>query len=249
MLTPEELAKLGDMSMLVIGDSGTGKTRFIETLPDPFIFDFDKGTASIRTDIPYATFKDAPRGRVAMKGRGIYDYGTAWTQFVLKMNEIGKQIDEGTCPYRTLCFDSLTLMSDICMNNILKNDPKVSGDTPGINHWGAQIRALSQMLDQITSWPGIKYVTAHIQRNTNDLTNVTELLPLVTGKLAGKCSIYFDEVYFALVEGTSKTGYKHIFQTHSDSIKKQARSRWNVPDGIEQNFDVVARAIIKARKL
>lgn len=234
-----------ELSILVIGDAGSGKTKFIETLPRPFVFDFDKGMATLAgTGVPYEIFKDAPKGTKIlpfMKDRGIYEWGTAWPAFVKRLNEIGSSIDAGTCQYDTLCFDSLTTMADLVQNNILRTDNKVKME---IQHWGSFLNAMSDIMGQLTSWPLIKYLTAHIMRDTNDLTQATEMLPLISGQMKGKLPVYFDEVYFTEVRGgVGGKPREFVFRTQSTSIIKQARSRHGVPDGTVQDFKEIAKYI------
>lgn len=237
-----------DLSVLVIGDSGTGKTNAIRTLSKPFVYDFDKGMATLHgSGTPYATFRDAPYGAPAMPARGIYKYGTAWSAFIDHLNGVGKQIDAGTCPYNALAFDSLTLLGDIALNFVM-NVAGNGGQAPGIQHWGAQMNKLSMIIAQITSWPGIKYMTAHVQRDTNALTNAIEMLPLITGKLSGKVPMYFDEVYYSDVQRTGNKAHKYSFITRSDSVRKQARSRYNLPDEIPQDFSMVIAHIEKIQQ-
>lgn len=228
--TPDE-----GKSILLIGDSGTHKTFFLGGCPTPFIFDFDKGLAILRDkEFDYATFKDAPyQSKLFDKTKGIYEWGTAWPAFLVKLNEIGAQVETGKCPYATLGFDSVTTLSMICMNFVLKSNNRSPSDGPRIQDWGAQIGLLETVMDQMTSWTAfIKVVTAHIQRDTNLITQSVEKLPLVTGKLAGKLSIYFDEVWFADVKADSKDGALRTFylRTVSDSTFRQAKSRFGVPN-------------------
>jgi hypothetical protein len=199
--------------------------------------------------IDYDTFKDAPHGssRFVDPDRGIYEHGTGWDAFIKKMNQIGEQIDKGECPYQTLVFDSATLMSQLVMNKILKQDGK-AGKNPEIQHYGVESTKLKEAFDQITSWPLIKIVTAHIQRNTNELLNVTEMLPLLTGKFAARSAIYFDEVYFVEVERKAVTGgkveHKYVLRTQSTNMMRQARSRFKVPDGTTADWNSIRSAIL-----
>lgn len=241
---------LSESSFFLIGDSGSGKTQLAGGFPKPFFFDFDKGMATLagRDGIEYETFRDAPaKNGKAMPERGIYEYGKGWDQFIKKMNEIGEQIDKGTCPYETLVFDSVTLMSQLVMNKIIKEDPKTTnGDNPQIQHYGVESTKLKEAFDQITSWPLIKVMCAHIQRNTNELQNTVEMLPLLTGKFAARSAIYFDEVYFVEVERKVEAGkqvHKHVLRTHSTAIMRQARSRYGVPDGTEASWTAIRSAV------
>lgn len=235
--TKQATPDIAEGSFFLIGDSGAGKTRMTGTFPTPFIFDFDKGIASLSDkDIEYATFKDAPNKGKAMPERGIYPYGTGWVEFQKKINEIGADIDADKCEFQTISLDSATMMADLCMNYVLKEDGH-AGKAPQIQHWGRQIELLRTLFDQFTAWPRIKIITAHIQRNTNDLQQTTEMLPLLTGKFAAKSSIYFDEVYFLEIDKEGRS----VIRTQSTPIRKAARSRFNVPDGTLADFAEISK--------
>lgn len=258
MASTADLALNPTPAILLVGDSGTWKTRFLASAPEilgvspssVYLFDFDKGASILRgiEGIEYDTFKDVPRAPTGAKPKaanpkmGLYEFGSAWPAFIKKLNEIGDLMDKGESPYKLLSFDSLTTLADICMNYVLKSDGHAG--SPQIQHWGSQIQLLSGVMDQLTSWEVIKVVTAHIQRNTNDVTQVVEMLPLVTGKLAGKVSIYFDEVYFTSV--TTKNVDRNKFPygqftliTGNNGMMKQAKSRFGVPEGTSTEFKSV----------
>lgn len=246
MANTRDLAENPSPSILLVGDSGTHKTYFGTTIPGAYFFDFDKGMAVVRgTDQDYDTFKDAPRGVVA-RGEGIYRWGTAWPAFIQHLNQIGEDIDKGNCPYNALCFDSLSTLSNLAMNYVLQQDKvEVARGVPkvGIQHWGAQMQLLETVMDQLTSWPLIKVVTAHMQRNTNAVTEVVEWLPLITGKLAGKLGIYFDEVWYTQVTGVGEDR-EFTLQTESYGLVKQAKTRHGVPDGTETTWEAVAPYLV-----
>lgn len=233
----EVVPEVPEASILLIGDSGTGKTKFLGGIPDVFIFDFDKGLATLRDAMPeHKLVKDAPRGGKAMPERDIYPWGTGWEVFLKELNRIGDLIEKGQGP-RSIAFDSLTTMGNLALNYVMKQNNHHG--PPHIQHWGTQMALLETALDQFTAWPGLKVVTAHVQRNTNDLTQVIEMLPLVTGKLAGKTSVYFDEVYFTVVKGRGSEK-RYVLQTESDAMMKQAKTRFGVPDGTLSDWAKVA---------
>jgi hypothetical protein len=228
-------------SILLVGDGGSRKTRFVATCPKPFIYDFDAGTASIRgTDVEYETFKDAPFGvkvGPAQKKLGIYEWGTAWPAFVKHFNEnVVSYIDKGEAlPFLLYAFDSLTSMAMICMNYVLKESGKNGKDQPAIQHWGMQLRLLEVVMDQVTALPVPLVVTAHIRRDQNLLMETTEFLPLVGGQLSGKIGIYFDEVWYTKIETRTvgqKTEKYLTLLTESQGMYKQAKTRHNIPSGI-----------------
>jgi hypothetical protein len=241
--------------ILIIGDSGMHKTWFLGTLPDPYIFDFDGGLAilrHVRPAVTFDTFKDTPRGEgwKTRKGPGFYNYGQAWPAFVKRLNEIGGAMDQGRNKYKFLCFDSITTMADSCMAYILTSDPDKGGGMPQIQHWGAQIQLMTKVFDQMVSWPIGKVFTAHIQRDTNDLTKMTEMLPLITGKLAGKMSVYFDEVWYVTTakvrDSKGKEEVKWLIHVTPDGMRKQSKTRYGIPDETELTWSAVAPFITGA---
>lgn len=249
MANAKDLAPNPTPRILIIGDSGTHKTTFLSQVPGIFIFDFDKGMAIARgKDVEYETFKDAPRGGRKDQLEGIHQFGTAWPKFISKLNAIGKEIDNGKWTYETpeglrprpLGVDSLTTMANSAMAHVL--DQTSHTGNPQIQHWGAQMQLIETVMDQLNSWPVPLFVTAHIQRNTNDLTQVIEMLPLITGKLAGKLPLYFDDCYYAIVTGSGDKK-KFTFKTESDAMYRQAKTRYGVPDGIEISWPLVSAAI------
>lgn len=242
---------LGDMSFLLIGEAGSYKTRFFGTMPFPvYVFDFDKGMASNAgaENIEYDVFKDAPVGSKGKPDHGIYPFGTGWEKFIAKLNTIGEQMDKGTCPYKALGFDSYTMMADLCLNHVLYKDTNFSDKrgNPQIQHWGTFGRLMRNILDQITSWPGIKVITAHVERATNPLTESMEQLPLANGKMQGLLPTFCDEVYYCEVKQI-KQGDKVITSptvvSVKDAVKRSARSRWHVPSGTALSWPAILTAL------
>lgn len=234
----------GDINVLLVGDGGTGKSRLAATFPDPYFFDCDKGMASVRDRaVDYDTFKEAAKGQKVSKEQtetlGLYPFATAWPAIIKRLNELGTQMDKGECPYKTIVLDSLTTLSEIAMNHVLSS---TSQDQPHQGSYGAQQQYIKRVMNELTAWPVRIVATAHIQKDTNDLTQVVEKLPLLTGKLAGFIGIYFDEVYFmdSVLDPITKAS-KPIILTKSTPVMRQAKSRWNVPDKTDATFEAISK--------
>lgn len=239
-----DLQRSLDCSFLVVGDSGMHKTGFLGTLPRPlYVFDFDNGMSRLagESDVYYDTFKEAPKGMPVKStgGLGLHPYGEAWPRFLDQVNVIGAEIEAGTSPYKSLAIDSLSLMTDVAMSYILKQNNRANMEQ---RDWGTFLQNMSSFFGQFTGWPLTKCVTAHIRRMENDLNKVEELLPLVPGQFAGKASIYFDEVYFVEIEKDPKSsgGFKRVVRTGPTNLIKQAKSRkFNVPTGTTFDFAAI----------
>lgn len=230
-------------NILLIGDSGSHKTFFLGDIPGLFVFDFDGGLSILRgRDIEYQTFKDAPPGvEVTTKMTselGIYKYGDAWSAFFKKLQEVGAAIDKGTGP-KAIAFDSMTFLAMIAVNKILRD---TSQPSPHQGTWGAHHEYFKRIFSQVTAWPVRVVATAHMERKENDLTQVTEKLPMLAGKLAGMIGAFFDEVYYAEVgDKDAATGFpKFLLRTNSTPQMRQAKSRWGVPDGTVTSWTAVA---------
>lgn len=235
----------GAANILLVGDSGTHKTFFLGTVPGIYIFDFDKGMTILRgRDIQYDTFKDAPKDwkvtEQHTKRDGIYERGHAWNAFVKRLNEIGTLIDAGKGP-KAIGLDSLTFLAEIAMNDILRTSKTTDAGNPTIASYGALLSYMKALLGQLTAWPIQLIVTAHIQRNENDITQVQEKLPLISGKMSGLISAFFDEVYFCESEVQSNGTQKFTLKTKATPSMRQAKSRWGVPDGTETSYEAVAK--------
>jgi hypothetical protein len=254
--------KLDDnTSFLLIGEGGTHKTFFIGTCPLPaFVFDLDDGMAihAGRENIDYETYKELPKGQKIQKWQaekgGWYEYGKAWPAIVKKLNEIGLTMDTGECKYKTLAFDSLTLLTDLCLNSVI-SDNGGNEYKDGRQMWGAFLNKMTWLFSQFTSWPVLKVLTAHVKRDDNLVTGMVEKLPNVPGQFSGKVGVYFDEVYYTEVKMVPSDPKKpdsprvpaFVFKSVQDGTVKQAKSRkYNLPNDTPTDFNEVMK-IIKAR--
>lgn len=232
-----------EASVLIIGDSGSKKTTFLGTIPDIYIFDFDAGMAVNRGKrVEYQTVKDLGYGMKVtktMKERGFHAWGTGWPAFVNHLNNhIGQSIDEGTWGDRPIGLDSLTTLMNMAMNHVIKEAGRKPTDGIRIQDWGAQIGLVETVLEQLVNWPVMVLATAHIHRDTNEMMETVEYLPLLTGKFAGRISLHFDEVWYTKVSGKGDDR-KFNFITESTGMYKQAKTRYNVPDGSDVSWEAV----------
>lgn len=232
----------GNSNILLVGDSGTWKTGFFGTIAEAlgpgavYVFDFDHGMATVRgKDIEYNSFRDAAKDRTPRFG--LYKWATGWPEFIKKLNELGSLIDKGQGP-KVIGLDSLTFMSELAMNHVLSVQDKPIAHQ---GSYGAQQQYIKQVLGELTAWPVRLVATAHIQRDTNDITQVQEKLPLLTGKLAGLISAYFDEVYFTNAEQQADGKQKFTVSTSATPSMRQAKSRWQVPNNTLTDWKEISK--------
>ena len=249
-------------SFLLIGDGGTHKTWFIGTCPQPsYTFDLDAGMGihAGRADMDYDTFKELPRGEIPtdrQRREGFYEWGLAWPAILNKINEIGKRMDEAEkagqpLPYKTLAFDSLTLLTDVALTFVLRSNSGPSNPTgvfkDGRQMWQPILNNMSALFSQFTGWQVTKVLTAHVKRDENPLSDNVEKLPLVPGQFAGKVGVYFDEVYYT-ESFTDSRGTSFTSKCQQDGTLKMAKSRkFNLKNGFTTDFREIVK-LIEARK-
>lgn len=242
-------------SILIVGDGGTEKTRFAAQTPKPLLLDFDKGLTSTR-DLPpfyYRTFKDVPWGSKShSKDQGLYPWGTAWPAWINYLNDtlwpaierdktFQIKMENGeSYDFLTLVVDSLTTLAAQCMNYVLKESGKTPKDSITLPEWGSQLRLMESVMEQLSAWPIRLVVTAHIKRDTNEQMATVEYLPLITGQLAGRIGIYFDEVYYTEVSGKDDSR-KVKLRTEATGLYRQAKSRHNVPNMSPNNWKSIEK--------
>lgn len=239
-------------SILLIGDGGTEKTRFAAQTPKPLFLDYDAGLTSTR-DLPpfyYRTFKDVPHGSKSYNPeKGLYKWGEAWPAWINYLNEtLWPSIEDGSFSvkmeggeiysFETLVSDSLTTLTAQCMNYVLKAAGKKPTDPITLPEWGTQLRLMESVMDQLSAWPIRLIVTAHIKRDTNEQMATTEFLPMITGQLAGRIGIYFDEVLYTEVKGKGDDRKIQLI-TEATGLYRQAKSRHHVPNGSPNSWKAI----------
>lgn len=171
------------VKLLLIGESGTGKTHFSETFPGPiYWFDMDLGLLTLRhstKEIDYDSYVDNNSAQ-PMAARAAD----------AKLKELAK-----SCPYSTVVIDSITTLSDIAMNEVLKNNGRPD-QTPQQQDWLQQMNWISNFIVRAKNLPCNVVFIAHENMIKDETTGAIKILPLVTGKMAGRIQLLFDEVYY-----------------------------------------------------
>lgn len=170
---------------LVVGDYGTGKSVFASTFPTPgFVFDFDKGILTYKG-------KDFKYGQYSVNASG-------WVEFEKDFNTVIKDAKEGK--YKTIVFDSTSLLTDLAMERALQLDPKRSatGGPLWNVHYGIVRNLVEGKIRQLLQLDANIVVIAHLEIVKDQETGaVLATQPLLPGALSVKMPGYFDEVYFA----------------------------------------------------
>lgn len=177
--------KSANKKVLVIGDSGSGKTKILRTFPKPiYIADFDNGLDVLAgEEIEFEEYFDSP------------EKPDSWMKF---MADLKKWHKEGP-PGKTVALDSLTSAAEAALRNQLR----VTGhSTANIQQgdWGKAISDVKDALAYLLTLPCTVVVTAHY-RMIQDDTNVMHYAPLVYGKdLPHKVPTYFNDIWRTFID-------------------------------------------------
>lgn len=199
--------------ILLVGDSGTGKTRFLGTMPKPFICDFDHGLTTLD-------------GHDTAQAREFTPDHAGWLAF---KNELNLWRTQGAqYGAETFALDSLTMAADAAMNYVLQKNGRAGGQ-PTIADWGEAIREVKDALGIITTLKCHVCVTAHAQLVKDEVLGDIQWLPLIFGKdLPHRLGIFFDDVFHTTVVSTIKGGVKvteYKMQVKPDARLKIVKTR------------------------
>lgn len=210
-----ELKTSGRLKLLLIGESGAGKTSFIAGAPKPWIGDFDGKIVSaaefLRKTNPEQLAKVDFENYAGLIG------GTLAAD---KFNrDIGKISQTKPFPYETIGLDSLTTFSDESMKYLIKTNPGVKRQItnavqlPVLQDYQMARIWFKQIITAMLGLPCNVIMTAHIQVEKDEVTGRILRSPMMAGKLAHELPIFFGEVWRAYRDDKGQ----HWAQTQSDS--------------------------------
>ena len=245
-----ELTPTSSRSIMIIGESGTGKTCFLTTCPRPLeVHDFDGKTSS--------AFNFLQRQGKPLDGIAVEDYSkiigrdandtvrlrmaTFYTWLVAQEKLV---MERKPLPFATVAIDSTTkffetMLKDIVRASIGKVKPTMEGrdDMPGLSHYGVLGVDGKGMLNRVLALPCVKVFTAHYEREKDELTGRVVSQAMLPGKqLPNYLPIVFNEVYRSFVEDG-----KYKLQTQSDA-SFNCRSELGLPRVVESSYEVLAKA-------
>lgn len=235
--------KADQLKFLVIGETGTGKTRFSGTFPKPFLFSFDGGVDTlIGKDIDYEVFIESNRNSPS-----------AYTKFKTAWDKISKE-DK----YQTLILDNVTNLSKFIMDELIFINGLVDKNL-GQQSWD-MYRILKNKMYDVISQSAIqqKYIvcTALPEWETDKNTNEMKVFPSTEGRFRQDMCAWFSEVYYTMVDRT-KEGLRYSLKTKADG-KYTAKSRLDevirnrggrgLPEMIEPSFDSLMSYVNDVKK-
>ena len=246
------MGNLGDIEigttikLLLLGDSGAGKTCGACSFPGPlYLADFD-GKANSAA----AYYKNNPE---VLKNVEVVNYKpTAEMPFPAKFfNQEMARVKKCTpFPYKTIVIDSITTFVDETLRWLMHENPQIKRPESKLvklscmTDYGILQLYLKELLGYILAFPCNVIFTAHIETTKDETTGQIVRSPLMPGKLATKLPIYFEEVWrlYAANDG------KRMVQTDPDSRFSICRRQLPVPKEFEFSYDNIKKFLTSQKE-
>lgn len=234
--------------IILIGDSGTGKTHALRTLLDagitPFIIFTEPGMETVGDILDKCHWKYIPPTQIGWGGLSdiakkisILDYdGIAklrdankpkYTELLNVIEQCNNFVDQNGESFgdvmtwktdRALAIDSLSGLSDMASQLTVGGKP-----VKGLQDWQVAQNMLKFLIDKLTTGCSCTFIlTSHIAREKDEITGGTTLMVSTLGKaLAPDLPRYFSDIIQTVREGD-----KFKWSTAGSNIAVKAR---NVP--------------------
>lgn len=210
----------GTSKILVLGNTGSGKTAGFLTLPGKkFIYLFDPNALNTLQgyDVDYEEFlpdKLNLKLTSLQKGKGDVRQSTHGAEVYRAWEEdFETKVDEGFFDqYDVIGMDSYTTLADMIMDGVLAINGR-GGQWPQQDDYGPQMIALTNITRTFTSLGKMVYFTGHVELKQDDLSKKIIQTPLLTGRLKVKLPILFSEILFAEAQTDTKGNVNYTIQT------------------------------------
>ncbi len=186
-------------NLLLLGESGTGKTTLTTTCRKPVLIDsFDPGgTKGLK--------KEIEAGSIFVDTRWEKEDPTHPQAFKAWELEFERRLKEGFFnELGTYVLDSSTTWSAAIMNSILKK-AGIPGQAPRFTHdYGPQKIIIRNKLQKMFSLPCDFILTGHLEAQKDEVSGKVKWRFLTTGKGVVTIPLLFDEIYVTTTKETSK---------------------------------------------
>jgi hypothetical protein len=165
---------------------------------------------------------------------------TKWSQLQNVHTSLLADISNPDARYKTVVIDSLSEVQDLCIKEVMANEPDGEFATPEWKHWNQNQVRMLRMLRMFRDLPMNVIFTSLVKEVTNDKTGKTRLLPDLPGKLAGKVPAIFDNVFYYYMKESiveeggekKKVNRRVLLTTMTPSIIAKNRGSDSLPQTI-----------------
>jgi hypothetical protein len=221
---------LAQHRILALGDTGSGKTTQILTLPGKkfaYLFDSNAILSLQGHDIDYEEHLPDIVSAAATsltKGKGDQRSSVASDVYLQFEREWDDRLKSGFFDqYDWICFDSATTLLDLLMDRVLTINGRF-GQWPGQDDWGPQMVAFTNLVRSANSIGKGVFMTGHLEAEKDKTTNLVAMSPMLTGKLKKRVPLLFSDIFY-FDATTDKEGVpKFQIQTMPSGINKTIRT-------------------------
>lgn len=216
---------------LILGDTGSGKTTQLLTLPGKkFAYLFDSNALlSLRGyDIDYEEFlpdrlnlnvhslsKDKGGDKVTSFKNNLYQ---EWQK------DFEDRLNDGFFDaYDVIAMDSATTFLDLVLDRITTINGR-AGQWPQQDDYGPQMMAFTNVCRTLISMGKTVYMTGHMEMKQDELSKRIFRQPMMTGRLRTKIPLLFSDIFIAEAENDGKGKIHHKLQTVPDRITTTVRT-------------------------
>lgn len=211
--------------ILALGDTGSGKTTQILTLPGKkFCYLFDSNAIlSLRGyDIEYEEFlpdrlnlaasslsAKKPSDKASVHGSNLYQ------QWEVDFNT---KLSEGYFDsFDWICLDSITTFLDLIMDRILTINGRF-GEWPQQDDYGPSMIAFTNVCRSLVGIGKGIYMTGHMEIKQDELTKRIFRKPMMTGRLVAKIPLLFSDIFVTEAEPGTDGKMVYKIQTTPDRM-------------------------------
>ncbi len=216
--------------ILLLGDTGSGKTTQLLTLPTPrfaYLFDPNAILSLKGFDVEYEEFlPDRLNLSVRSLKKDVGDRTTSHKNdlYVEWERDFNQKLDSGFFDsFSTIALDSATTLLDLIMDRVLTVNGR-AGQWPQQDDYGPQMLAFTSIIRTLTSLNKTVLVTGHIEVKQDNLTQRIFRSPMMTGRLKTKIPLLFSDIFGCETEVDSKGNKRHRIQTTPDRLTATIRT-------------------------